>query len=37
MRDVRERANGTGGDLMTAYGCSFGGMATPVRTPPNLR
>ena len=30
------RRYGTAVMLMTAYGCSFGGMATPVGTPPNL-
>ena len=30
------RSYGTALMLMTAYGCSHGGMATPVGTPPNL-
>ena len=30
------RSYGTAMMLMTAYGCSLGGMATPVGTPPNL-
>ena len=30
------RRYGTAVMLMTAFGCSFGGMATPVGTPPNL-
>ena len=30
------RSYGTALMLMTAYGCSIGGMATPVGTPPNL-
>ena len=30
------RSYGTALMLMTAYGCSLGGMATPVGTPPNL-
>ena len=30
------RSYGTALMLMTAYGCSIGGMATPIGTPPNL-